>query len=101
MPPIPQECALPPPQFHHPDVTDEKYWVRLVDLVDKGNDDVKVKLMHISYPARSFLWPKKDDTCFAPIAMLPGSSKLLVTATGRLYKLDDKDISTIEQVLAK
>ena len=58
----------PPPQFHHPDVTDEKYWVRLVDLIDKGNDDVKVKLMHISYPARSFLWPKKDDTCFVPIA---------------------------------
>ena len=80
------------PPVSSPDVTDENYWVRLVDVVDKGNDDVKVKLMHISYPARSFLWPKKDDihVLYQSLCCLDHQSSWSL----------QQDISTIEQVLA-
>ena len=79
---------------------DEEYWVGLIDEVNEGHDDVKVEFMHPSYPVRSFSWPKRDDTCFVPIvvACVIGAP---VTVTGRQYKLDDKDIEAIEQILAK
>jgi hypothetical protein len=80
---------------------DEKYWIGLVDVMDKEHDDVKVKFMHPSYPARSFSWSKKDDTCFVPIVNVACIIGAPVTATGRQYKLDDKDINIIEQTLAE
>ena len=69
--------------------------------MDKEHDDVKVKFMHPSYPARSFSWPKKDGTCFVPIVNVACIIGAPVTATGRQYKLDDKDINIIEQTLAE
>jgi hypothetical protein len=80
---------------------DEKYWIGLIDLVDKEHEDVRVKFMHPSYPARSFSWPKKDDVCFVPIVNVACIIGAPVTGTGRQYTLDDKDIDTIEQALAK
>ena len=80
---------------------DEKLWVGLVDVVDKEHDDVQVKFMHPSYPARSFSWPRKDDVCFVPIVNVACIIGAPVTVTGRQYKLSDEDIATIEQALAE
>ena len=80
---------------------DEEYWIGLIDEVDEEHDDVKVKFMHPSYPARSFSWPKRDDKCFVPIVNVACIIRAPMTITGRQYKLDDKDIEAIEQILAK
>ena len=68
---------------------DEEYWIGLIDEVDEEHDDVKVKFMHPSYPARSFSWPKRDDTCFVPIVNVAFIIGAPMTITGRQYKLDD------------
>ena len=77
---------------------DEKYWIGLIDLVDKEHEDVRVKFMHPSYPARSFSWPKKDDVCFVPIVNVACIIGAPVTGTGRQYTLDDKDIDSSTQL---
>ena len=80
---------------------DEEYWIGLIDEVDEEHNDVKAKFMHPSYATRSFSWPKRDDTCFVPIVKVACIIGAPMTITGRQYKLDDKDIKAIEQVLAK
>ena len=80
---------------------DEEYWIGLVDEVNEEHNHVRVKFMHPSYPARSFFWPKSDDICFVPIVNVACVIGAPITATGRQYKLDDKDIAPIKQLLTK
>ena len=80
---------------------DEEYWIGLVDEVNEEHNDVRVKFMHPSYPARSFFWPKRYDICFVPIVNVACVIGAPITATGRQYKLDDKDIAAIKQLLTK
>ena len=80
---------------------DGHYWVGLVDDVDYENDDVKVKFMHPHFPSRSYYWPSREDKCFVPTVNVVCRVEPPSTSTGRQYKLESKDIKTIEDELKK
>ena len=80
---------------------DGHYWVGLVDEVDEENDDVRVKFMHPHFPSRSYCWPSREDKCFVPTVNVLCRVEPPSTNTGRQYKLESKDIKTIEDELKK
>ena len=80
---------------------DGHYWVGLIDEVDNENDDVKVKFMHPHFPSRSYCWPSREDKCFVPIVNVLCRVEPPSTSTGRQYKLENKDMRTIENELKK
>ena len=44
-----------------------KWWIGVVEEVDKKEQHVKVNFLHPSGPARSFWWPRRPDICWVAI----------------------------------
>ena len=45
-------------------INDAKWWVGLVEKVDKCNNDILVNFMHPYGPSKTFIWPQQDDKCY-------------------------------------
>ena len=78
---------------------DEKHWLGLVDIVDRENKDFKVKFMHPAYPAKSYFWPRREDSCFVPDVKVLCKVNAPVTATGRQYHLLEEANRTVKEHL--
>ena len=74
---------------------DEKWWIGVVEEVDRVEQDVKINCLHPSGPARSFCWPRKPDVCWVGIANVICQVQAPVTATGRTYEIDDEESRNI------
>ena len=63
------------------------YWIGLIDVIDTEQHDVKCKFMHPNYPANSFHWPSREDSCYVPLNNILCVIEAPYTATGRQYHL--------------
>ena len=59
---------------------------------------ILVKFMHPSFPARSFFWPERDDSCNVSernilVVLTPPPS----TSSGRQYVLEDRVKQTVAE----
>ncbi len=77
---------------------DKEFWIGFVESVNKDEDDAFIKFMHPPYPARSYTWPTREDTCFVPLVniLCTISTPETVTSTGRQYKISEADVQKIE-----
>ena len=76
---------------------DGKWWIGVVEEVDKVEQDVKINFLHPSGPARSFRWPRKPDICWVAITDVICPVQVPVTTTGRTYKIDEQDCRHINE----
>lgn len=47
-------------------VYDHKWYIGVVQELDRTNDDLLVNFMHPNGPSRSFYWPQQEDLCWVP-----------------------------------
>ena len=80
---------------------DDKMWIGLVDIIEKEHQDGRIKFMHPHYPANSYYWPKKEDTCFVPLTNILCIIEAPCTVTGRQYYLQGTAVTCIEDQLRK
>eukprot|EP00795_Rhopilema_esculentum_P017067 gene17067-8583_t len=78
---------------------DDQLWIGLVEEENKENEDFKIKFMHPHLPSRSYSWPEQDDTCFVPSLNIAAIIETPFTATGRQYKIADKDLTKINEIM--
>ena len=78
---------------------DDKWWIGVVEEVDRVERDVKINFLHPSGPA-SFRWPRKPDVCWVAITDVICHIQAPVTATGRTYKIDEQDSRNINARLS-
>ena len=45
-------------------IYDAKWWVGLVEEVDKCNNNILVNFMHPFGPSKTFIWPQREDKCY-------------------------------------
>lgn len=82
---------------------DGSFWVGMTCDIDDANNDVKVKFMKPTFPARSFTWPTRDDVCWVPNVHVittispPGLS----TKRARQYCLEVDEIRKINDIVSK
>lgn len=46
---------------------DDLLWICLPDVIDSEEHDAKCNFMHPHYPANSFHWPHREDSCYVPL----------------------------------
>ncbi len=80
---------------------DENLWLGVILLIDKDEQDFKVKFMHPAFPARTYVWPRNDDICFVPHIHMLCKVGAPITRSGRTYSLIQSDICMIENELKK
>lgn len=78
-------------------VYDEKWWVGLVEEVDKNSNDIYVNFMHPFGPSSTFLWPTREDKCYVNISCILMTLDSPSTATGRLYSFPTENIETVKR----
>ena len=76
---------------------DEKWWLGVVDEVSEVEQDVKINFLHPPGPSRSFRWPRRPDVCWVSITDIIYQIEAPVTATGRTYKITEKDCRNINE----
>ena len=80
-------------------IYDGKWWIGVVDEVSKVQD-VKINFSHPPGPSSSFQWPRRLDVCWVPITDTVCKIRAPVTATGRIYKINEEDCRKINTFLA-
>ena len=45
-------------------IYDAKWWVGLVEEVDKCNNEILVNFMHPFGPSKTFIWPQRENKCY-------------------------------------
>jgi hypothetical protein len=76
---------------------DGKWWVSNIMELSQEENDIKVSFMHPHGPARSFMWPAREDTCYVPLQGILCILRPPATSNGRQYYLDKEDV----KILAK
>ena len=74
-----------------------KWWVGLVEEVDKDNNDIYVNFMHPFGPSKTFFWPAREGKChvaFSSICMILSNPS---TTTGRSYNFAAKDLKDVQK----
>ena len=82
-------------------VYDEKWWVGLVEEVDKDNNDIYVNFMHPFGPLKTFFWPAKEDTCHAALSSTSMILSIPTTTTSRYYSFAPKDLEDVQKRYTK
>ena len=72
---------------------DEYFWLGMAVEIDKGNEDVLVRLMHPHFPIRSFMWPDQDDVCWVSHLQIVSTAKepTLSITQSLQYTFDSSD----------
>ena len=70
----------------------------MVMAVNEEEQDVKIKFLHPHGPARSFFWPAREDICFVPFTHILTTIDMPGTATGRQYRISERDSQKINSV---
>lgn len=78
-------------------IYDNKWWIGVVLEAEEELSDYLIKFMHPHGPARSFTWPRKDDTCWIPSTDIIQKIDVPDTVTGRSYTLKVYDLRSIEE----
>ena len=78
---------------------DNTPWIGNITEIDSDHRDVLIKFMHPSFPARSFFWPERDDSCYVPesnilVVLTPPPS----TSSARQYVLEDRVKQTVAEI---
>ncbi|XP_063604197.1 LOW QUALITY PROTEIN: uncharacterized protein LOC134779822 [Penaeus indicus] len=75
-----------------------KWYVGIVMEVNQELNDIYVKFMHPSGPARSFNWPNVEDCNWIPMVHVLCKIGVPTTVNGRQYNLEKKDVSNIAKL---
>ena len=78
-------------------VYDEKWWVGLVEEVDKDNNDIYVNFMQAFGPSKTFFWPAREDKCHVAISSICMILSIPTTTTGRSYSFAPKDLEDVQK----
>ena len=78
-------------------VYDEKWWVDLVEEVDKDNNDIYVNFMHPFGPSNTFFWPAREDKCHVALSSICMILSIPATTTGRSSSFAPKDLEDVQK----
>ena len=80
-------------------VYDQKWYIGSISSIDKEQNELKVSSMHPHGPATCFFWPQRDDTVWAPLALVLTKidCPALVSARG-MYKLEKEELKRISNL---
>ena len=82
-------------------VYDDKWWIGMVEVINKEERDAKVIFFHPSGPAQTFVWPARADVCCIPENDFLVKIDAPVTATGRTYSIKHADLNNINKTFQK
>ena len=80
---------------------DDLFWIGLIDVIDTAQHEAKFKFMHPNYPANSFHWPRREDSCYVPLNNILCVIEAPYTATGCQYHLKSTAVKFIEEQFKK
>ena len=78
-------------------VYDKKWWVDLVEEVDKDNNDIYVNFIHPFGPSKTFFWPARKDKCHVALSSICMILSIPTTTTGRSYSFAPKDLEDVQK----
>ena len=74
---------------------DSFWWIGIIEEIDIGQKDVKVKFMHPHGPSMKFSWPSHDDICWIPFENILTEISPPTTRSGRIYEITTDDYNEI------
>ena len=77
-------------------IYDAKWWVGLVEEVDKCNNEILVNFMHPFGPSKTFIWPQREDKCYVNLSSILKILDSPATATGQTYFFSVKNIEDVK-----
>ena len=77
-------------------VYDKKWWVGLVEEVDKDND-IYVNFMYPFGPLKTFFCPAREDKCHVALSSICMILSISTTTAGRSYSFVPKDLEDIQK----
>ena len=82
---------------------DDQLWLGMISQADNDNSEVLVSFMHPHFPARSFTWPRRADTCWVPISkvLCVVDAPMTSTASGRQYCLQQTTLNHVSTILKR
>ena len=82
-------------------IYDNRWWIGVVEKINEAEEDCRIKCLHPSGPARSFVWPAREDRVWVVYSHVLCSIDVPTTrsSSGRTYTIADQ--TRIQSIFAK